>query len=295
MGTGECSMEEVSNSAKKSCEKENLLLQVEFPAKIKNSSLVKVPCPICRKMICNFSGRIIIDGVTLHIDYCKKDNIWWLNPRPSEEFYNLLYEQYFYNSPMPEQFGYAGMENDIDRRREKAILNMDDIEKHISHFKNNNFLEIGCATGELLIEAAARGWRSVLGVEVEKRCCEVARNKGLEIICGSFEGISDFTVKFDTIFADNVIEHLLEPEKALLKCGKIQERGDYLILRLPDTSWPGPRLKLIDHTFHFTRESISKLLKKSGYKTTDIFHSGTFYSPDKKNHIDNMTVIAKRL
>ena len=41
-----------------------------------------------------------------------------------------------------------------------------------------------------------------------------------------------------------------------LKFNSIQNYGDKLILRLPETEHFGPRLKLIDHTFHFTRKSL---------------------------------------
>jgi V8-like Glu-specific endopeptidase len=75
----------------------------------------------------------------------------------------------------------------------------------------------------------------------------------------------------------------------------MQALGGCLVLRLPETPSVGPTLKLIDHTYHYTRKSINLLLSMCGYKVDKIFFSGSYFSKDKVNRIDNMTVVAYKL
>jgi SAM-dependent methyltransferase len=273
---------------------EQILLKFEMPIEMADIKLAAVACPICDENPQNYYGRILFNDTEWKIDYCTNCHLWWVNPRPEENFYNILYEKYFYKSPMPEQFGYASVEVDSGRRTEKAKKNWDDIEPYIETVPHENFLEIGCATGELLIEAKARGWQRNIGVEIDVECAEIAKQRGLDVFVSTFENIHDFGGRFNLIFADNVFEHFLDPMLVVRQCYAIQEPNGCLILRLPDTGKEGPRLKLIDHTFHFTRTSITKILQKSGYHVNEIFHSGTYHSSDKQNKIENMTVVATK-
>jgi 2-polyprenyl-3-methyl-5-hydroxy-6-metoxy-1,4-benzoquinol methylase len=274
---------------------EKLLLQTELPLDVSRTKLSGVPCPICGRMTENHQGRVVLNSMELHLDYCIQDDLWRLNPRPDEAFYEVLYRTLFYHSPIPEQFGYASMESNGARRRDKAVLNWNDIESHCPDLRKGRFLEIGCATGEMLSEAAARGWEHAAGVEIEEECCAVARSQGLDIHRASAEQLPQFERSFDLIFADNVIEHLMDPKQAALNFSKLQGPGDYLVLRLPDTPPEGPTLKLIDHTFHFSRSSMTSLLDLCGYATTEIFHSGTYLGTNPEDRIDNMTVVARRV
>ena len=147
----------------------------------------------------------------------------------------------------------------------------------------------------MLSEALNRGWSNVKGVEIDPHCCKKAEQKKLSIIRGLFEKIEPIDEVFDLIFADNVIEHFLDPAFSLHRCSNMQNKGGCLVLRLPDTPSKGPTLKLIDHTYHFTRKSIDKILKMAGYQVDNIFYSGTFYGEDIVNKIDNMTVVAYKL
>lgn len=274
---------------------ERILFRAELPIDTRDLVLTPVACPICKTSAGNYAGRIVINDAAWHLDFCARDDVWWINPRPSGDFYGQLYQKLFYNSPIPEQFGYPTLELDGARRTEKAALNWDDIEENIPDLSRGRFLELGCATGELVQEAARRGWQRSVGIEIEENCCTLARQKGLDVVCGSFEEMEPLAEKFDLIFADNVIEHLLDPEGAVRKCGAMQPEGGHLVLRLPDTQPGGPTLKLIDHTYHFTRASITKLLTLSGdYRVEKIIHSGTFYGSNKIDRIENMTVFARK-
>ena len=275
-----------------------VLLNIDLPFLLSDFYVEKIDNPITGEKSSNIFGKVIINGVVYNIDYCSFSDLWWVNPRPSKLFYEIIYNNYFYNSIIPEQFGYESREIDGIRRSKKAILNWDDIENNSNIINKNNLLEIGCSSGEFLFEAKKRSWKNVVGIEVDSIMVDLAKEKGINIIEGFFEEQNFGKNTFDLIFADNVIEHVFYPLKTLKKFNSIQNYGDKLILRLPETEHFGPRLKLIDHTFHFTRKSIEKILRMSGYIVEKILYSGKFYgskySINKKQRIINMTVISTK-
>lgn len=279
--------------------KDNLLLTLELPLIPMDLKLEKVLNPINNSEGIYY-GDILLNKHLWTIKYDSKIDLWWVNPRPEPLFYEILYGKLFYSSPIPEQFGYATLETENARRAEKAIKNWDDIEKNIDILTKNNLLEIGCGTGEFLVEAKNRGWKNSIGNELELNVASLAFEKGFEINTGFFENIdAQKYVSFDLIFADNVIEHTMNPLVFLEKAYELLHENGLLILRLPDTQPFGPTLKLIDHTFHFTRKSIALFLEKAGFSIEKIFHSGTFkglkFENNQEQRIENMTVIARKI
>lgn len=276
----------------------NVLLRMELPLIPTSLKLVEVVEPI------NFNngiyfGTILVNQHEWHIKYDSDLDLWWVNKRPEPLFYEILYGKLFYSSPLPEQFGYVSLETDNSRRAEKAVKNWDDIEKSIEIINKSNLLEIGCGTGEFLVESKKRGWKNSIGNELELSAAKLSEDKGFEINTGFFENIeANKYPSFDLIFADNVIEHTMNPLIFLRKSFELLQIEGLLILRLPDTQPFGPTLKLIDHTFHFSRKSISFFLIKAGFKIEKIFYSGTFkgqnYENDNNQRIENMTVIARK-
>ncbi|MDA8792861.1 class I SAM-dependent methyltransferase [Bacteriovoracaceae bacterium] len=266
------------------------ILDVRFPEELNSQNLVRVNCPICRENgQSHYSMKI--NDINLGLQYCDRDDLWWVSPRPNKDFYSALYTKYFYNSPCPNQFGYANYEEDGERRSQKAIKNIEDFVPFVSDLAKESLLEIGCATGELLIEAAKFGWKELCGVEIDPKCCETCRDKKINIYEGFFEDINFNNKKFKSIFADNVFEHVLNPDLFMEKCSSLQDEGDFLIYRLPETEQPGPRLKLVDHTYHYTRKSIKRIFEKYNYAVKEILYTGTYTSDDGENRIINMTVI----
>lgn len=275
------------------------ILSLELPLIPSDLKFETVANPINNRFSEKIYGAIAVNGNRWTVVSDPETDLWWVSPRPEAKFYEILYTKLFYSSPIPEQFGYATLETDGTRRTEKAAKNWDDIETHIAIKTKNRLLEIGCGPGEFLLEAQKRGWKTVVGNELEESSAKLAREKGIAIDTGYFENFtSPDGQNFDMLFADNVIEHTMNPLEFLQKAYSVTNSGGLLVLRLPDTQDFGPTLKLIDHTFHFTRKSIKSIVEKAGYQVETIFYSGTFkgtlYDQDNRQRIENMTVIARK-
>ncbi|MCK4250175.1 methyltransferase domain-containing protein [candidate division WOR-3 bacterium] len=265
-----------------------ILLEIDLPWNFDLDLLNDIPCLICGSEGQKI-GSVIVNGIELGINRCSGDELMWLSPRPDKRFYDIMYNEHFYNSTCSEQYGYETID-DENRREEKAKLNWNDIEKE-SPVKliKENFLEIGCATGEMLGEAISRGWEgkvwgNELSESASKRCIE----KGYSIIKGDYSAISS-DIYFEIIFADNVIEHLIDPLYFIEKMYSLLKDDGMLCLRLPNTSMSGPTLKLIDHTYHFNPKSLDCLLNKSNMEIAKVIDSGIYHGSKGKT-IRNMTV-----
>jgi 2-polyprenyl-3-methyl-5-hydroxy-6-metoxy-1,4-benzoquinol methylase len=277
-----------------------VIFDMNLPLVPENMDLVEVPNPLNGSSPHEYFGKIKVGSNEWFVDYDELEDLWWVNPRPEPKFYEILYTKLFYSSPISEQFGYASLETDSTRRAEKAIKNWEDIEKNIAITQKKSLLEIGCGPGEFLLEAQNRGWKTVVGNELELSSAEIARSRGLAIDTGFFEDFKAFEGEgFDMLFADNVIEHTMDPLIFLQRTFSLTNPNGLLVLRMPDTQPFGPTLKLIDHTFHFTRKSIKTFVERAGYKVETIFYSGTFkgarYEEDNRQRIENMTVIARKI
>lgn len=141
----------------------------------------------------------------------------------------------------------------------------------ISRFKRGGrVLEVGCSTGLMLSLLKKRGF-SVLGVEISPVAAQAAKERGIKVIVQPFEQVK-FSNKFDVVIFNHTLEHLPDPLAVIKKAANILKKDGCLFIDLPNfgslsariyrCSWP---LLLPDeHYYHFTLESLSKLLKVAG-------------------------------
>jgi 2-polyprenyl-3-methyl-5-hydroxy-6-metoxy-1,4-benzoquinol methylase len=131
-------------------------------------------------------------------------------------------------------------------------------------------LDIGCATGDLMEEAKARGF-DVYGVEISPRgIAETQKKFGIDKIIarpirkGDFPG--DF---FDIITLCDVLEHIPDPLDFLeILCGILKPSGAVMIITPDAGSWirkamgkNWPHYKT-EHLYYYNRSNIRKLLAK---------------------------------
>jgi SAM-dependent methyltransferase len=264
-------------------------LDIRIPWEVCRETLVKVPCLLCGAEG-QAIGSVVLNDVESKVRRCEGDGLMWLSPRPDAGFYDDLYGKHFYSSTCSEQYGYAQVHEE-QRRREKAVKNWDDIERAtLQPLRRERFLEIGCSTGEMLDEAVKRGWKEVVGNELSGVAAEQCVKKGHRVVQGDFSLI-DASSPFNLIFADNVIEHLMDPLSFARQMARLLSKNGVLCLRLPNTPPEGPRLKLIDHTFHFNPQSLAALLAKGGLHVENVIDSGLYRGSEGKT-ILNMTVFS---
>lgn len=96
-------------------------------------------------------------------------------------------------------------------------------------------LDVGCGQGQLLRQAAARGF-AVTGVEMNPWLASRARATGAEVVEGDFLGSALDGRRFDVITMLDLIEHLPDPVAALRRCRDLLAPGGHLVVYTPNHS-----------------------------------------------------------
>jgi len=135
-------------------------------------------------------------------------------------------------------------------------------------------LDIGCGKGRNVPKYKNIGWK-ISGIEPSKAVAfKTSHDMGIEVICGDFETIDLSKKSFDAVLMIDVLEHLHNPLESLKKVSSLLKTNGVAIVRLPNIDSLEFRLlkndwRFIDapnHLYHFSPQTLKKLLKESGFK-----------------------------
>ncbi len=143
-------------------------------------------------------------------------------------------------------------------------------------------LEIGCGRGDTLEWVRNLGrTRTTYGIELFSDSADAARAKVDCVICGDFEVIvlpEDFS-GFDLILCLDVLEHFVDPWKAVRRIGELLAPGGSIITSIPNVRyfrvvmplllqgrWQYESSGILDRTHlrFFTRQTAIELMSSSG-------------------------------
>jgi len=138
----------------------------------------------------------------------------------------------------------------------------------------DSFLDIGCSVGTFLEVAKESGWKNVWGVEPNPEAARIGAEKGLTIINDFFRAdLFKYGQRFDAIYFGDVIEHLPDPVKTLEEIGAVLKEEGVVMIVTPNFESIIARMlqiKPYEHILYFTKESITNLLKRSGFRIRKI-------------------------
>ena len=221
----------------------------------------ELPCPLCNGSI--FRPALNCEGFSFV--RCKRCGLVQRNPQPLKEEIVARYKNTFGNDYLSYE-----LEN------EKAFLNLQLLALKDAGFKfdtkGKSVLDIGCATGSLLAHLREYGW-NVTGVEISP-CAGYARDKRkLNVRDIPLEENNFPSGSFEVILASHLIEHLNDPKTFLIETKRIlKDNGDIYITtpnisgfqaHLYGSDW---RSAIFDHLYLFSRKTLSKMLKNTGFK-----------------------------
>lgn len=146
-----------------------------------------------------------------------------------------------------------------------------------SHVRAGSLLDVGCATGDLLVEARHRGWR-VHGVEISPYAASVAAGRGVDVTVGLLRDSRLPGGSFDAITLLDVIEHLEDPLDELNEMHRLLSPGGILCIETPNWDsvyrlllgrrWAALQPRL--HILYFSAQSMQKLLARAGFEVVEV-------------------------
>jgi 2-polyprenyl-3-methyl-5-hydroxy-6-metoxy-1,4-benzoquinol methylase len=127
---------------------------------------------------------------------------------------------------------------DVIESKDEILSNIFDI------VKGKDVLDVGCVEHTLENKNNARTWvhdflrkwsKSVKGIDIMKNDIQVLKKQGYDVYCKNAEKFNFRNLKFDVIFAGELIEHLSNPGLFLDCCRKHLKKKGRLILTTPNT------------------------------------------------------------
>lgn len=221
---------------------------------------------------CICGGR----SVTLHtksngfrIVRCREDGLLFASPRPTD--LSPYYDERYYKGAMSclysdyDSFANSSLAGEWNTRLEE----LERLRGGPGHL-----LDVGCATGQFLAQAAQRGWGGA-GVELSAWAAAQARTRaGVTVYEKGLPNDDLPSATFDVVTLWDCIEHLSAPGKALEDIHRVLRPGGLLMLSTGAVPHRDPRVESQWyqppwHLYYFADETIRHLLATRGF---DVLH-----------------------
>ena len=244
---------------------------------VQNGNSVTVPCACCKSL--SFKPALNCEGFSFV--RCVSCGLVQRNPQPLQDEitsrYSNIYGKDYLAYELENEAAFLKLQ-----QLALADVGFDKLEKTIfsrSSAANNeppSVLDVGCATGAMLLNLRDRGWR-VTGVEISP-CAGYARDKRkLDIKNIPLADCNFPDSSFDVVLASHLIEHLNDPEAFLTETFRILRSGGFCFITTPNISgfqaflfkgrW---RSAIFDHLYLFSVKTLSKMMKNSGFSIKNI-------------------------
>lgn len=223
----------------------------------------RISCPVCGAERADL--KWVLEGYAFSL--CSDCGLLYQNPQPLETELLQRYDSEYFEYEIENEEAYLKL----------MLLGLEDagffgeIENRFAD--GGAFLDIGCATGKLLLYMKERGWREC-GVEVCEPAAEYARSaRSLDVRTGTLEEASLPEQSFDVIHASHLIEHLTDPRGFIRELYRLLKPGGFVFLVTPNAAGFqavlfGPRWRsaIADHMFLFSKKNLMMLLHSEGFE-----------------------------
>jgi SAM-dependent methyltransferase len=245
------------------------------------------PCPVCGSVLHNvlyeqrfedFMAGSITDGY--NVVACRECGMCFASGLPDQERFSEYYDQ----------------SSKYDMSAEDAEVSSFDVKRHSDEAKfiadhvvdrNGPVLDIGTATGALLVALRDLGFTSVHGLEPSPEAARKARETyGLDVIAGDVRAAKTWSDGFSVVSLVAVLEHLVEPAASIREILDILKLDGMLYLLVPDASRfrdhvDAPYQEFsVEHINYFTLASLTNLLASVGVEVVVGQASLVSLSPD---------------
>lgn len=151
--------------------------------------------------------------------------------------------------------------------------------------KRGTFLEVGCSLGDFLSVVDQAGW-DVTGIEISDAAAGYARTHwNLDVRTGTLESVAPELApeSFDVVWAANLIEHVVSPNRFLADSHKLLRPGGVLIAStLNFDSWAfqfsGSRWEYLhsarEHRFVFSPKLLNRYCANNGLEIEHVVTTG---------------------
>jgi len=264
------------------------------------------PCIICQGR----EYRLKYDFGPTGIWRCAACGMMVLHPQPTESDLKAVYgDQYYRNEKFLTGaneclYGYVDYLSEKRTRR----LDLDEVLRRVLRRlgtpagERPSLLEVGCGLG-LGLDAAHDHGFDVEGIEFNRYAYDYL--KGKYVFPVQFGSVADAPCSrdsYDVCCMLDVIEHLLEPRKAVARIADLVRPGGLLVIQTMDSGSFASRLlgkhledfrRTREHLYFFDKRTIRRLLEEFGFDVVEVFSIG--HSFELGFLLDRMDVVVPRV
>jgi 2-polyprenyl-3-methyl-5-hydroxy-6-metoxy-1,4-benzoquinol methylase len=248
--------------------------QVLEEAKHNRSMFRDNACPACGERSAsadNFSNPV---GFSFKV--CPHDGTIYMDPVPTEATLARLYNDGSYSFLWT-----RGKRPDAVQVKPEGLVEFGHILRcfEFPADRRPTLLDVGCATGGLLMTARAKF--DVEGVELSDELSRIARQNGFQVTIGTLTDVQG-AERFDVVTMLQLIEHIVDPTDILSDVRRLLRPGGILYLNTPNIDSASFRLfhdrhmhvSSFGHVSLYTRESLDRLARRSGFEVVAHEYSG---------------------
>lgn len=228
-------------------------------------------CPICQSADIEFSllahdSHYGVDGEYAYHE-CANCGCLFLNPLPSEKFLAKAYPTDYYAYQEPKGDG-------LLKKLVKKILFLSRETKDPVFTLPGTMLDIGCGSGDFLIQMLRIGWKTY-GVEPSESAAAIGNKiPGLNIHNGTLTSAQYPSGFFDYVRSNHSLEHMPNPVENLCEIARIIKPSGKLFIGVPNSdglafSWFKRywwNLGAPQHPINYNRSSLDALVIPFGFK-----------------------------
>lgn len=245
--------------------------------------------PVERCPLCGGAGRVLVHTLTdptetipgeFALRRCAGCGATYVDPRPPDELLVDLYDRQFYFSTGWSYGWLAARVIDLiqwSRRRR--------VERRL---RPGRLLDVGCGDGAFAHAMARRGWDAT-GIDFSPAALEFARRgrSPARFRLATLDDAAFADGAFDAITMWQVLEHIGEPRRQLLRCRALLRPGGLLVVAVPNVDGLSARLTgarwwgldVPRHLVHWTPATLRRALAEAGFRVVRVRHRSLQYDP----------------
>lgn len=147
-------------------------------------------------------------------------------------------------------------------------------------------LDVGCGPG-FYLETLSKRW-SPYGIDISPFASRVAREKGLNVVHGTFRASRFEPNFFNAVTLWNVFEHFSDPVDALRSANKVMKPDGVLAIYTNNVASLSARLMgkywhmymIPDHLYYFSRNNMRLMLERAGFEILKMHSETGFFALD---------------
>lgn len=251
-------------------------------------------CPTCGSENIKYLERSLFNSGTLRFDICGECNLAFMNPAPTQTWYDRLYSGEFWEEKSKRQSGSAVELN--TKMWRKSLQRASKLGRFLERAgftpaNGGRILEVGSAYGIIVSDLARRFECQAIGVEpshsaraFSEQFVEVSH--AAESMAGLAEWDGNGTV--DMMVFSHVLENIVDLGATFSTIRRILKPGGRVLIETPNIYFP--RSTHIYHPYSFCRASLGALLMRHGFK---IEHAETSGTPSSVMSPKYLTILAR--